>query len=590
MSTMTWPHIQTTLLTDKVDDELPNASKNSAAAGLQLFQVFSSTSALLGLSRSSDYSATNAALNSMIVWRRNQGLTSQSNMWGEVRGTGLAGGGTGASGQHGKETIEVRPRIDEQEAKQAEGDMPAAFYQTDPATADLRVAHREQSSPTIVENKMTLRSAEAGGFAPVRGLQVSLKTREKSDKVLVIANLPTFMVENHEGATWTLKRGNYEIGPAFESWTHELGRLEHVLMPWLDEPEKARLELEYTAQCRLKGSVQVSKDQDRRQLTAIVLPGGQVTSARSHETVCVQPGRWFDVPGLQQISVVNPQEKVLVVCSVKYCALWSDEQTRGRFTILRDGAPLDRESYGLQSVRALQKGLKRSLVMVQVDDPEPGPHLYAAKAAVTTGDENQAGVCRIEDERQLALIRLPAQLVFGPARCEGETLVEEDRWTEVKGLSVTATVGQGDKVLVVYSVNFNPAGLSYEAYFTLFRSSATGSMNNLGSEQQGMCSVASSAAGSSEFPVAMFTDSPGAGSHTYTVCVRTRRCDNLTEPAPVEVGPDGQLSAVLLPSARRSGGTNTHSLLEQMAAEMQVPTVVEAAGAADASETTRSPS
>lgn len=30
-----------------------------------------------------------------------QGVNGQSNMWGEIAGTGLAGGGTGAAGKHG---------------------------------------------------------------------------------------------------------------------------------------------------------------------------------------------------------------------------------------------------------------------------------------------------------------------------------------------------------------------------------------------------------------------------------------------------------------------------------------------------------
>merc|ERR1719166_921182 len=114
---------------------------------------------------------------------------------------------------------------------------------------------------------------------PVRGMQVSLRTREKSDKVLVIANIPTSLDGHHDGATWTLKRGSYMVGLQFTCWGHELGRLEHVLVPWLDEPEKARLELEYTSNCRPKAATQVSRNRERRQLTAIVLPGGQVTSA-----------------------------------------------------------------------------------------------------------------------------------------------------------------------------------------------------------------------------------------------------------------------------------------------------------------------
>lgn len=39
------------------------------------------------------------------------------------------------------------------------------------------------------------------GFVPVRGLQVSLKTKEKDDKVLLICNLPTSTQE-----TWDATR------------------------------------------------------------------------------------------------------------------------------------------------------------------------------------------------------------------------------------------------------------------------------------------------------------------------------------------------------------------------------------------------
>lgn len=577
---MTYQNIQSALVCDRSSEQLSESQKNCAAAGVQLFQVFSSTSALLGLSRSSDYSVSNANLNSLINFRRRSGVTGQSNMWGEIKGTGLAGGGSGAAGNHGAasgETVAVRPEIVRQEAeraKQATDEYPPEYYQRDLASADLVASHREMSNPIDVTHKANLSNLESDGFMPVRGLNVTLKTKEKSDKVLVIANVPTSMEEQHDGACWTLKRGNFYIGPQFLSWTREMGRLDNVLMPWLDEPGKARLELNYTANCRLKGSIKVSKEEERRQLTAIIIPGGQVTSARSHEPLAVQPGKWHDVPGLSQISYVNKDEKVLMVCTMKYTALWSDEMTRGRFTICRDGTGLDAESFGLQSVRALQKGMKRTLVMALVDDPAPGPHLYTAKAAVTNGDD-EPRVCHLDDDdRQLSLIRLPGDSVAGPSRCTGPTTVDENRWTEIAGLTVTTTVkGSSDKVLIVYNVNFNPAELNYEAYFTLFRTSSSGSSTNLGQAEQGMWSVASSSMGSSEYPVTMFTDSPGAGTYTYSVHARTRRCDHLTEASPVEVGPDGQISAISLPaggvSAKRSNEPAANSnLVEQMAAEM----------------------
>jgi len=562
--------LQSTVVCDPLPgDDLPESAKTtSAAAGIQLFQVFSSTSSLLGLSRSADYAMVNANLNSICHWRKGNALNAQSNMWGAVAGTGLAGGGTGAAGKHGPsgETVSVgasKPAEPEPEALSKE-DYPPEVHKRDLASSDLVVAHRESGTPLELQQKASFANLQADGFAPVRGLQVSLRTKEADDKVLVICNLPTTMEENHDGVNWTLKRGEYLIGPQHLTWTHDLGRLENVLMPWLDEPGKARMSLDYTVSGRLKGSVHLSKEGSRRQLTAISVPGGQVTVARSHEPAAVEPGRWHDVPGLKQISVTNPGEKVLIVCSIKYTALWSDELTRGRFTIFRDGVSLDPESFGLQSVRATQRGLKRSLVMALVDEPEAGPHLYQARAAVTTeGDE--ARVCHLdEDDRQLALIRLPGGSVVGPARCDGSTLVEEDRWTEILGLSVTVSVQRpSDKVLLVYSANFNPSGFEYEAYFTIHRTGQSGGTENLGREDQGMWSVASSAAGSSEYPVGMFTDAPGVGTHTYRVSARTRRCGGLTQAPEIEVGPDGQLSAVSLTAGRPAG-----NVVEQMQAEM----------------------
>jgi len=495
-------------------------------------------------------------------------MCGQSNLWGEVQGTGLAGSGTGGAGRHGDigtghavgENVETTQHLSKQGIIT---EFPPEYYQRDLAVSDFMVAFREMRNPIQLTHKSDIQTLSAeGGFMPVRSLQTVVKTSEKNDKILLIANIPTSTTDNEDGVRWTFKRGSYFVGPQFSNWTHELGRLDNVMMPWLDEPEKAKLELEYTVNCSMKGSCHVSRENEARQLSAIVIPGAQVTTGRSHEVAVVEPGSWHDVPGMQVISSTNQAEKVLVICTLKYTAMWSDELTRGRFTILRDDVPLDPESYGLQSVRALQKGVKRTAVMALVDDPLPGPHLYKVKAAVTTAN-GEARVCRLDDDdRQLALIRLPACCVSGPNRVQGSCLIEEDSWTEVSGLSVTTTVSAAhDKVLIVYNTNFNPTGLNYEAYFTLFRRTDQGIMKNLGSDLQGMWSVTSASQGSSEYPVSMFTDVPGVGQHSYSVCVRTRRCDHLTEPTPVEVGPDGQISAVLLSS---KGG----NVVEQMAKEM----------------------
>mmetsp|Transcript_46739 Transcript_46739/g.139539 ORF Transcript_46739/g.139539 Transcript_46739/m.139539 type:complete len:570 (-) Transcript_46739:137-1846(-) len=553
-------------------EEGPKKAENCASSGVCFFQVFASTSALLGLSRSSDYGAVNGNLNALIHWRRTFAVNGQSNMWGAIAGTGLAGSGSGAAGRHGDtgaghtgENVAVPP-VQGLRLREPTLDHPKEYYQRGPARADFVVCHREASSPVDLRYKPTLASIEAEGFTAVRGLQVRLKTKEADDKVLLICNLPTSTQENHDGVSWTYKRGSYMLGPQFLNWTHDLCRLDNVLMPWLDEPGKARLELSYTVSCRMKGGVCVSREKETRQLTALVIPGGQVTSARSHEPLAVGTGRWFDVPGLQQISVANPGEKVLVICTIKYTALWSDETTRGRFTIFRDeNISLDPENYGLQSVRALQSGIKRTLVMALIDTPEPGPHAYSVKAAVTTGD-GEPRVCHLdEDDRQLALIRLPASIVVGPSRCLGAAAVVEDRWTEIPGMAITVDVKSAhDKVLLIHHVNFNPSQLSYEAYFTVFRTSAHGASKNLGNDKQGMWSVASSSVGSSEYPASMFTDCPGAGTFIYTVHARTRRCDALMEPTEIEVGPDGQIAAVLLET--KPGAAN---VVEAMTREME---------------------
>lgn len=505
-------------------------------------------------------------------------MNGQSNMWGAIAGTGLAGSGTGAAGRHGdtgaghtggEDAAVMRPGLRVTEPKL---DHPKEWYQRGPARADFVVAHREMSSPVELRYKPTLANIEAEGFTAVKGLQLSVKTKEADDKVLLICNLPTSSQENHDGVSWTFKRGQYMLGPQFLNWTHDLSRLDNVLMPWLDEPGKARLELNYSVNCRIKGSVHVSREKEARQLTALVIPGGQVTSARSHEPLAVGTGRWYDVPGLQQISVTNPGEKVLVICTIKYTALWSDEMTRGRFTIFRDEkTSLDPENFGLQSVRATQSGVKRTLVMALVDTPEPGPHVYQVKAAVTSAD-GEPRVCHLdEDDRQLALIRLPAGMVVGPSRCLGPASVTEDRWTEIPGMSITVDVkNTHDKVLLVHHTNFNPTLLSYEAYFTIFRTSAQGGSKNLGHDDQGMWSVASSSVGSSEYPVSMFTDGPGLGTFTYTVHARTRRCDALTEAPEIEVGPDGQIAAVLLEAK-----PSVANLVDAMTKEMEQPKAAE---------------
>eukprot|EP00438_Fugacium_kawagutii_P029413 Skav223394 [mRNA] locus=scaffold2634:527576:536591:- [translate_table: standard] len=372
------------------------ASKNSASAGVQLFQR--PGPGLLG---------REDLVNCLINFRRTNGVNGQSrwgdedtaddtgadirNMWGEIAGTGLAGGGTGAAGKHGD-------------------------------------------------------------------------TSKGKDQ--------------HDGVCWAFKRGEQTIGPVFSTWTHDLGRIDGLCMPWLDAPGRAGLECEYSVCCRLRGSTQLSQQGERRQLAAIRLPNAQVATAESCEAMAVQPGRWYDVPGLTQISYTDNGEKAL---------------GPGGFSIFRDGQPLDPEHFGLQSVRAMQKGLKsvaaRDPVMTIMDEPEEGPHVYEARcqvrAAVTTAD-GETRVCHIDAApRQLGLLKLPASAVSGPNRPPTQ----------------------------VWSTNFNPEEMTYEAYFTVMRSSSSSGPKNLGSDQQGLWSVASSASGSS---AAWLRHLPG--------CLQTRSC------------------------------------------------------------------
>jgi NAD(P)-dependent dehydrogenase (short-subunit alcohol dehydrogenase family) len=60
---------------------------------LDVFLVFSSISALVGLSRGLSYSAANAFLDSLVEWRRAQGLAATSIQWGSVAEVGMANRG-----------------------------------------------------------------------------------------------------------------------------------------------------------------------------------------------------------------------------------------------------------------------------------------------------------------------------------------------------------------------------------------------------------------------------------------------------------------------------------------------------------------
>merc|ERR1712137_318319 len=315
----------------------------------------------------------------------------------------------------------------------------------------------------------------------------------------------------------------------------------------------------YSVNARLKASVELSKGKERRQICAIVVPAMQISSGGCMLEQLVTPGQWHNIDGLTQVVNINHNERVLVVCTVYYRANWTDEHCRGRFTLLRDDERLDAEGFGLQSIRCTYSGQagtlpSATLVMALVDNPPAGPHLYSVATCITAQENLPDASISLEGHsmfpmRQLSLLRLAADDVVGPFECQGVSTVDEDCWTEVHGLSVTVEVrNQWTKVLIICNTNFDPSKLMYEVYVTLFRRREKGGTVNLGHEDTGIWSAASNYCQSSEFPQIMFIDVPGTGSHSYSVAARTRRCDVLLEPPLVEIGPQGQISAVLLQS------------------------------------------
>jgi hypothetical protein len=62
-----------------------------AAHPVQRVIMFSSTSALIGLSRCCDYSAANAYMDALISWRRTHALAGAAPMWGNVYALGMGG-------------------------------------------------------------------------------------------------------------------------------------------------------------------------------------------------------------------------------------------------------------------------------------------------------------------------------------------------------------------------------------------------------------------------------------------------------------------------------------------------------------------
>eukprot|EP00438_Fugacium_kawagutii_P007803 Skav236038 [mRNA] locus=scaffold1509:137009:142218:+ [translate_table: standard] len=116
-------------------------------------------------------------------------------------------------------------------------------------------------------------------------------------------------------------------------------------------------------------------------------------SVRWSHHICLP---WMDQPlkraelDYQAAEVITtlPGERVLVLCTIHYVANWSSPDLFLMIlsTLNKFEAQQDR---GLQSVRALGPSQPRTMLMATVDEPPPGPHLYRARAALTTGEECQ---------------------------------------------------------------------------------------------------------------------------------------------------------------------------------------------------------
>lgn len=300
-----------------------------------------------------------------------------------------------------------------------------------------------------------------------------------------------------------------------------------------------------------QASLYVSPDRQRKHFFGITVPACQTSWVEDDGRQSIEPGPWVDVEGMYEVITTLPGDKVLAICTIRYAASWASELNRGRFTLVRDDFGLDGlADRGLQSVRALGPNLYRTLIMATVDEPPPGPHLYRARAALTVGSET--GVTNVlQGERQLMLIRLPGSIVTGPNYVERPVAIDEGRWTEIPGLSAEVVLRKPrDRVLIVYHADCNPQRHHYEAHFTLFRRNENGPATNLGfSEDFGVEMVFSDYAASSEYPVGILCDTPGAlGMWTYYLAARVANMGTSTDNPAVMVGYSGSISAVLLSS------------------------------------------
>jgi len=574
------------------------ANDDSYKGMIQLFFTYSSSSSLLGLSRSSHYAAANGFFNEQMPWRKKCGLQHTNVLWGEINlGMGgrpgphelaqqvqeawtegaafklkmklyenvLLGGPSPKKAVTEKQALSLLAQMPEKRAKpptkpeeepvrgKDPEDAPIGFENVVEASGDIRVVHTSANDP------LELQLADPMGFSPVGDLHVKVRTKEANDRVLLACSVPMACLKKREvGSQWAFQRGEERIGPLFGSYTDST---DTMLMSWLDKPGESPLdEVAYSLNVQTEGDAAfVSREGQTRHLTAIAIPGTQITSKKDERVMTVGTDRWYNVPGFDQMTMTAKGERVLVLGVVTYTALWDDPGSRAVFRIGRDAMSIDL-GLGVQSVRTQERNRKRTVTIALIDDPAPGLHLYHMQAMVTT-EHGKLHELRFDDDiRQFALIRFPDPICSGPSKPISQGLkeafyIEEEKWVEVPGLVVTAsTSNAGDKVLVAYNTTMLPTTARYEVYFTLFRYTSGKETTNLGHEELGMICVSSDFAASSEFPIAMFVDLPGKGIHTYTVFVRTKQVNSGgSDSNAVWVGPDGRISAILLPGQEALG-------------------------------------
>lgn len=544
---------------------------------LNFFNTFSSTSALLGLSRSSDYAASNSYSDSLVPFRRAVGQMQISVKWGMVSGTGLASGGVhlmgGKAPKNDQELytslkdvyiqvlenlpdpkadkklqrsdrlnyalmyLDYKPnrylakkaflkREEEWEPPASPEDYPPEFRQMLPARAGFLVAHESAGDAA---------SAAAGDSSL---FSASVRTREPLDRVLLVGNVPS----DGANATFSLQCDSAAIGPKYN-----VAGGGTTLLAMLHKPDQVPGNFSYKLQCSAEGQLDLSKGGVQRSFTTAVVSGTQVSTSKSRKAMDAEPGRWWNVPGMQQLAVTAEGEKVLIVATLSYTANWQDEMTRGVFRILRDGDPLD-AGLGVQSVRSVQRGQHRTITVSLVDAPKAGMHLYMLQSTVLV-ERDESHTLTLTGTRQLALIRCPGEIVSGPFEsktpkgAQGKwcaVTVDKPEWTLIPGLEAKISVPKPSKVMVVYHVNCNPAAMKYAAHFSLFRGTEDGQEQNLGGSDVGLWCTSSQAKASAEYPAGIFTDTPQAGTFIYKLKARS------ADGAPIDVGPDGSIAAIIL--------------------------------------------